>query len=113
MPWPDRYAIKQNPFIVGLQNFRDDLFKRFRITQRNALPIFVSAVAFPVFIIWGSKVEQDAREAQFKADFPHAPPSLRTRWLERKRQKASEAEQAEGGGQAGGEDGQEGGGDEE
>ena len=116
MPWPDHYTIKQNPFIVGLANYRDDLFKRFRITPQNAVPILFAAVIFPVSIMWGAKVEQDARVVKMKADFPNAPPTMHERWEARRKEQAmqkQQAEQGEGGAEGTAEDGQEGGGDEE
>ena len=93
MPWPDKYTLKQNPYIVGLQNYRDDMFKQFRVTPRNAFPMLMVVVVVPMSIMIGAKVEQDARAAKMKRDFPNLPPTLGDRWRERKKQKAAEAAQ--------------------
>ena len=48
-----RYSAKKNPFIEGLQNYRDFLQYRFRLfSSRNALPIAFLVVACPGVFTW-------------------------------------------------------------
>jgi hypothetical protein len=68
--WDEKYTIKKNPFVEGLQNYRDFLHTRFRITSRNALPVFFVAVAFPAFIAWGDTVSKHHKAEKYAADFP-------------------------------------------
>lgn len=56
--WPQKYTIPKNPFIEGLQNYRDFLQHRFRIRQSNYLNIIGGAIVFPAFIVWGSMLNE-------------------------------------------------------
>lgn len=56
--WPQKYTIPKNPFIEGLQNYRDFLQHRFRIRQSNYLNIIGGAIVFPAFIVWGSVLNE-------------------------------------------------------
>ena len=71
MPWPDKYTMKKNPFIEGLQNYRDFMHTEFRFNSRNSLPILAVMVVFPAFIVWGSLATDAKKVEVFKRDFPH------------------------------------------
>lgn len=71
MPWPDKYTMKKNPFIEGLQNYRDFMHTEFRFTSRNSLPIFAAIVLFPAVIVLGGRATDNKKEEVFRRDFPH------------------------------------------
>ena len=71
MPWADKYSMKKNPFIEGLQNYRDFMHTEFRFTSRNSLPILAAMVVFPAIIVVGGMATDSKKEEVFKRDFPH------------------------------------------
>ena len=91
--WPDKYSVRRNPFVEGLQNYRDFMYTEFRFSSRNTLPILAAMVIMPTILIAGQLATDNTKAAVYKRDFPNH--ALRT--VEQRREEDRAKEEAEAG----------------